>query len=233
MNQLVTEAIVLKRLNYGEADRIVTVLTPEQGKLSLVARGVRRPKSKLAGGIELFSISSLTYLKGRSDLSRLISARLERHYGNIVQALDRVQLGYELIKQLDRATEDNPEPEYFYVLDQALQALNTAAVSTELIRFWFGCQLLHFSGEEPNLREDIMGQPLQADQRYQFDLDNMAFAPARQRKTGHFAADHIKVLRLCFTDVSPATLQHIAGLPVLLKELQPLQQSMLASHIRA
>ena len=57
MKQLVTEVIILARTDYGEADRILTVLSPEYGKLRLLAKGVRRVKSKLAGGIELFSVS--------------------------------------------------------------------------------------------------------------------------------------------------------------------------------
>lgn len=52
-NDLHTRAIVLRRTNYGETDRILNLLTPE-GKKSVLAKGVRREKSKLAGGIELF-----------------------------------------------------------------------------------------------------------------------------------------------------------------------------------
>ena len=50
-----TKAIVLRRTDYGEADRILQLLTPS-GKRSVIARGVRKEKSKLAGGIELFSV---------------------------------------------------------------------------------------------------------------------------------------------------------------------------------
>lgn len=48
-----TQAIVLRRTNYGESDRILNLLTPE-GKVSVIARGVRKEKSRLAGSIELF-----------------------------------------------------------------------------------------------------------------------------------------------------------------------------------
>src|ERR1700691_3575599 len=113
MKPLLTQGIVLKRVNYGEADRIVTFLTPERGKLSLMARGVRKVKSKLAGGIELFSVSDLTFIEGRRDIGTLISSRLETHYGSIIKNIDRVQLGYELIELLNRATEDHPESAYF------------------------------------------------------------------------------------------------------------------------
>ena len=58
MKQSRTHGIVLTRVDYGEADRIITMLTPE-GKITLMVRGVRRIKSKLAGGVELFSVSEM------------------------------------------------------------------------------------------------------------------------------------------------------------------------------
>jgi DNA repair protein RecO (recombination protein O) len=57
MKTIVTKGIVLTRTDYGEADRILHFLTPDQGKIAGIAKGVRKSKSKLAGGIELFSVS--------------------------------------------------------------------------------------------------------------------------------------------------------------------------------
>src|SRR5205085_581911 len=119
-----SSGIVLSRTNYGEADRILTLLTPDHGKLRLMARGVRKVKSKLAGGIELFSVSDITFIRGRGEMGTLISTRLVKHYGKIVQHIDRVQLGYELIKLLNTATEDRPEADYFELLQQAFAALD-------------------------------------------------------------------------------------------------------------
>ena len=229
MNQLVTDAIVLKRTNYGEADRIITVLTPEQGKVSLLARGVRKPKSKLAGGIELFSISNLTYIRGRGSLNTLVSARLDTHYGRIVKHIDRVQLGYELIKILDRATEDEPESDYFDVLHKAFAALDDATISTDLIRFWFSCQLLAIGGNQPNLSSDTEGSVLTTDGRYTFDFDNVSFA---SHPDGAFVADQIKFLRLAFAGNQPAALQRIQGKTAILPTVSPLVQTMLTSYIR-
>ena len=48
-----TLAYVLRRTNYGEADRILNIITPN-GKISAIAKGARKEKSKLAGGIEMF-----------------------------------------------------------------------------------------------------------------------------------------------------------------------------------
>src|SRR4051812_28556736 len=106
MRQILTRGIVLSRTDYGEADRIVSVLTPDQGKLRLMAKGVRKVKSKLAGGIELFSVSELSFIPGKNDIGTLVSARLTQHFANIVKDINRTMFGYELLKRLNRATED-------------------------------------------------------------------------------------------------------------------------------
>jgi len=115
MKQVVTKGIILARTDFGEADRIITVLTPE-GKVRLMAKGVRRIKSKLAGGIELFSISYITYIPGKGDVSTLISTRLDTYFSTIVSDINRTMFGYDVLKLINRATEDLAGNEYFELL---------------------------------------------------------------------------------------------------------------------
>lgn len=229
MKQLVTEGIVLTRTDYGEADRIVTLLTPDYGKLSLMARGVRRPKSKLAGGIELFSVSQLTFIRGRGDLGTLISIRLNRHYGNIVSSIERVQLGYDLIRQLHRATEDAPEVEYFTLLKESFAALDETSIDIAVIRLWFNSGLLRLGGHSPNLRTDADGRSLKADDSYVFDIETMSF---RAQNDGPFSADHIKFLRLVYSGASAKLLGQVQNAASLATNLSTLTQTMLAANIR-
>jgi DNA repair protein RecO (recombination protein O) len=219
MKQLLTKGIILSRTDYGEADRIITLLTPEQGKLRLMARGVRKARSRLAGGIELFSTADITYMTGRGEIGTLISARLIKYYSQIVKDIDRVQLGYDLIKTLHRATEDQPEPEYFTLLEQAFAALDDADIGQQLIRLWFKAQLLKQAGHSPNLTTDTAGQKLSAADSYDFDFDAMSFAP---RDTSGFTSDHIKLLRLLFSDNSPKSINQVQGIGKLLDTCAPL-----------
>lgn len=230
MKQLITTGIVLTRTDYGEADRIVTLLTPDQGKLRLMARGVRKVKSRLAGGIELFSVSEITFMHGRGDIGTLISARLGKHYGSIVRDIDRVQLGYALIRMLHKATEDQPEPEYFELLNRALSALDDEAVGMDLINLWFQAQLLRVAGHTPNLRTAADGEELDADGRFLFDFDRMAFRPHTE---GQSTAAHIKVLRLLFSNNSPQTIVRVQGATDLLPDIIPLVTTMRATYIRS
>lgn len=223
MKQIVTHGIVLGRTDYGEADRILTLLTPDQGKLRVLAKGVRRVKSKLAGGIELFSVSNITFVRGRGEISTLVSTRLVHHYGHIVQDLDRTMLGYELIKQLNKATEDEPEPEYFELLKQAFEALDDSAISIPLVRFWFSAQLLRLGGHMPNLQTDDSGRQLDPEKTYNFNLESMSFTVAAK---GRFIASHIKFLRFAFSPYPPKVLAQVQGGAQLLAELAPLMDRL-------
>lgn len=229
MRQFRTQAIILNRTNYGEADRILSFLTPDHGKVKAIAKGVRRSKSRLAGGIELFSVSDLSFIAGRSEINTLRSSRMVRHYGNIVKDLDRTNSAYALIKKTDKATEEAPEPAYFYLLQEAFESLDNFKIDLGLINLWFNMQLLRLGGHSPNLRTDIKGDKLSPDKKYSFDFDQMSFSADEQ---GGFAADHIKFLRLGFSPNKPISLNRISQSAKLTAVLQPIVQSMLQAYIR-
>lgn len=223
MNQLKTEGIVLARVNYGEADRILTLLTPNYGKIRVMAKGVRRVKSKLAGGIELFSVSEIVFIKGKGDIGTLVSSRLRQHYQAIVQDINRTMLGYELIKQLNKATEDECEEGYFAVLEQAFAALANTAVSQQLITLWFNGQLLKLGGHTPNLTTDTKGAKLTTGTAYSFSFEDMSFSPS---SGGKFTSDHIKFLRLLFAGNTVQNLLRVQGSEELVAVLAPLAESL-------
>ena len=230
MNQLITTGIILTRTDFGEADRILTILTPEYGKLRLIAKGVRRVKSKLAGGIELFSISDLTFIRGRGEVGTLVSARLKRHYAHIVEDLPRAMVGYDLIKQLHKTTEDEPEMEYFALLQSAFEALDNHNISCDLIRIWFISQLLKLAGHTPNFQTDDVGKKLSPEMKYKFSFETMAFKPAT---TGRFDQNHIKILRILFSANPPHLIAKVRGSTEFLSDLAPLIQSLSTAQLHA
>ncbi len=229
MNQIVTRAIVLSRTNFQEADRIITVLTPDYGKIRLIAKGVRRVKSKLAGGIELFSISDITFLPGRKEIGTLISSRLATHYGDIVSDIDRTMLSYEILKRINRVTEDAAGEEYFKLLAATLSGLDNKALSPELIELWFSMQLLKITGHSPKLRQDTAGKDLSTGERYMFSYDDMAF---RAVDDGPFTANHIKLLRLGIGTSEPGKLTQVKGTEKLAGEVLQLANTMLSRLVR-
>jgi len=229
VNQQTTVGMVLTRVDYGEADRIITLLTPHDGKLRLMAKGVRRVKSKLAGGIELFSVADITYIRGRGDIGTLVSARLRTHYGHIVEHIERTMLGYELIKRLNKATEDEPEPEYFELLAQTFYALNESAIDVALLELWFSAQLLRLGGHTPNLQTEPDGTKLAADKTYEFSFDDSAFV---SRAGAPYTADHIKFLRLVFSGNEPAVLAKVSGAAQLVQQTKQVVTFLQQQYLR-
>jgi len=227
MNRVNTQGIVLSRTDYGEADRILTFLTPDHGKVSVIAKGVRKQKSKLAGGIELFSVSDISYIIGRKEVSTLISTRLVKHYGDIVKDMERTNAAYEAMKMINKATEDKPEAEYFNLLQTALESLNDTTIDLRLINAWFAAQLLRLAGHTPNLRSQNNGQKLQAGLTYDFNFDSMSFEPGEA-----FNSDQIKFLRLLFSENTPTTLQRVKASTKLTAQVDRLIQPMLQTYIR-
>ena len=224
-----TQGIVLTRTDYAEADRILGFLTNDHGKVRAIAKGVRKSQSKLAGGIELFSVSDLTLIIGRGELNTLISSRLVRHYGNIVKNIERTNLAYELLKIINKATEDEPEPAYFKLLDQSLAAIDDPALDINLTKLWFEMQLLKLAGHTPNLHTDSAGVKLAKSKTYSVNLEQMSFEPASR---GRLKASHIKFLRLGFAAAGPRVLQRIDGADQLAATCASIIQTMLRTHVR-
>lgn len=192
MTALRTRAIVLRRTNYGEADRILHLLTPE-GKRSVMARGVRKEKSRLAGGIELFAICDVVITEGKGDLGILTSARLVQFYRHILEDYDTMQFAYEAVKQVGRASEMVDEPDWYDVLSEVLMALDTLTISRQLIQTWFYLRYAALLGHEMSLTHNTAGEPLQPDLRYIYDESEMGL---RESPQGNITADHIKLMRL-------------------------------------
>lgn len=228
MNQLKTKAIVLSRRNYRETDRIVTVLTPEYGKLGLVAKGSRSLKSKLAGGIELFTLNDISFIRGRGDLSTLVSSRLDTNFPDIIKNIDRVKLGYDLLKSVDRLTESEAEAEYFELLAAALGGLNDLTLDDDVLKIWFTARMIAISGHAPNLIYDEKGGKLEEAKAYIFDSDSMAFGA---RSGGRFSASHIKYLRLAFASGNPMVLKRVNGTAKLARDLLPLVNTIHSLHL--
>lgn len=224
-----TRGIILTRTNFDEADRIITFLTENRGKVRGIAKGVRKSGSKLAGGIELFSVSDLTFIEGKSEINTLISTRLIKHYGNIVKDLDRANSGYGFIKRINKTTEHAADKEYFDLLEKSFNALDNLNLSLKTLELWFNMQLLKLAGHSPNLLTSASGKKLSVDTKYTFDLDKMAFS---ESSAGRFSANHIKFLRLALSVQNPEILARVEGSEKIADELNQLVETMLKNHVR-
>ena len=186
-----TLGYVLRRVNYGEADRILNVLTAE-GKISVIAKGVRREKSKLAGNIEMFTLVDFNFHKGKGEFGVVTSAKMVKYYSEIVKDLNKIEVASMILKNINKITENSDSKEYFKILDQSLEAINDG-VDLELVNTWFLLNLKKAMGEEINFYRDTNGEKLKEDRKYDWDVVEMAFT---ENMNGEYGADEIKLLRL-------------------------------------
>lgn len=190
MNQIVTTGIVLRRISYGESDRIITFITPDMGKVSLIAKGSRKPKSKLAGSVELFGESQLTFIMGRGEIANLISARLVKNYGNIVKELTRTNTGYQIIQLINKNLEFTAGGEFYQLVKEAFIGLNELSLDQRILKIWFGLNFLDIMGHLPKLTVSPTDEKANS---YEFMLDSMEFG---EISSGLYSQNDIKFLRL-------------------------------------
>lgn len=226
MKQQTALAIVLRRTNYGEADRVITFLTPA-GKVRALVKGVRRSNSKLAGGIELFSESSITFMETRGELARIISTRLNVHWDGFVGDLQRMMFGYEAMKLIDKVVEDEAEANYYELLKNTLSALAEMEIPLTAVELWYYLHLLKLMGHMPNIKTDHTGKALQDDTLYNFSTEDMCFSTAGK---GSYRSEHIKLLRLVLSQ-PPSVLKKVKNIQTLAEPLTRLFKNIIQTLV--
>ncbi len=147
-----SEGIVLARRNFGEADRILVVYSKNFGRISLIAKGIRRPKSRKRGHVEVFSLLNFQASAGHG-LDMMTEAELIDDYGEIRKSLNKISLAYYFSEVLGRIThEGEPNIELF---DLILKYLNKLKKTNGLraLRMSFISELLILLGYWPEGKE--------------------------------------------------------------------------------
>ncbi len=145
-----TEGVILRRSDIGEADRILTLYTPERGKIRLLAKGVRRPGSRLAGHVELLVHSTFLVARGR-NLDIVTQAQTRQAFAALRQDLERIGWGCYIAELLERMTPEQEENyPAFLLLLEALDLLDRGG-NGEMITRSFEVHLLGYMGYRPQL----------------------------------------------------------------------------------
>lgn len=144
------EAVVLKRRDMGEADRLLTCFTRDRGKVTLIGKGIRKTASRKAGHVELFCHTQLLVARGRTwDI--VTQAEAINVFLPLREDLARTSYAYYIAELLDRITEEqDAHPEMFDLLLATLGRLGTADELRLPARF-FELQLLDLAGFRPEL----------------------------------------------------------------------------------
>jgi DNA repair protein RecO (recombination protein O) len=156
------QAAVLRRRNLGEADRILTVFSRELGKHRCVAKGVRRPGSKLAGQSEPYMISHF-YLARTRGLPILTQAESVRAFPRLRTSEQAIAVAGLVAERIEVLTpEDEAAPHVYALIERCLELLDSGA-DPERVLLIFDLLLLSETGFRPGLQQCIeCGQPLTA-----------------------------------------------------------------------
>ena len=149
-----TPAVILKRMDLGEADRIVTLFSRDEGKIRAVAKGVRRTTSRSAGHLEPFTLSDLLLAVGR-ELDVISQAATVEAFREVRENVDLTSHAYYLAEVVDLLTEDRQENRaVFDILVASLHELSVA-IDVRLVLIRFHLQVLDALGYRPELRECV------------------------------------------------------------------------------
>jgi len=150
---LTTEAVVLRSMRYGEADRILHVYTPMRGRVGAIAKGVRRSRSRFGGRLEPFFRLNLGLHEGRSDLLTVTSAETVEPHRRLREqagALDAAARACDAVGRLFDSGE--PHPEVFHLLCTYLGLLDARPDDATAARqVAFRLKLLLAAGFAPQL----------------------------------------------------------------------------------
>lgn len=150
-----TQAVILKRMDLGEADRIVTFFTRDMGKMRAVAKGVRRTTSRSAGHLEPFTLSDILFAAGR-ELDVVSQADTLESFRGVREDLVLTTHAYYLAEVVDLLTEDRLENRaVFEALVEGMRELGQQD-DARLVLVIFHLRLLDGLGYRPELRECVV-----------------------------------------------------------------------------
>lgn len=145
-----TEAVIVRRSDFGEADRVLTIFTARYGKRRVIAKGARKTSSRRAGHVELFNRAELQLATGR-NLDIVTDAQIVEPYKRLHEELPRLSYAYYVAELLDKLTVDDEENGPIYqLLIETFAALDRTP-ALDLVARHFELHLLNLLGYRPYL----------------------------------------------------------------------------------
>jgi DNA repair protein RecO (recombination protein O) len=145
-----TEAIVLSRFDLGEADRVLTLITPANGKLKAIAKGIRRPTSRLGGSLEPFAQLTVALARGRTfDVVTQVS--VEHAWLNLRDSLEGAATAWYIAELADRSLEERHAAEPLYALLRRAYELLDVGMAPGRVARWYEMHLLDELGVRPEV----------------------------------------------------------------------------------
>lgn len=150
-----TDAIILKSFPYGDTSKIARCYTRDFGKISIIAKGVRKSKTLQSGYIEPMNyLSLLFYYSPKRQLQTFSKAEFQRVWSALLRDVKKVSYGFAIVELIDKTvTGEEPHEQLFQLLVDILQAINSSNRNINLIFWYFEIHLLILLGFRPVLSE--------------------------------------------------------------------------------
>ena len=146
----VTDAIVLSRFELGEADRVLTVLTPDYGKLKIIAKGVRRQTSRLGGSLEPFAELRVALSHGRT-FEHVTQVQVGHAWLRMRDSLESAATAWYLAELAERSSEERGVSEPLYTLLKRAYELLDSGMAPGRVARWYEMHLADEMGQRPEV----------------------------------------------------------------------------------
>ena len=146
----VTDAIVLSRFDLGEADRVLTLITPDYGKLKAIAKGIRRPSSRLGGSLEPFAELNVALARGRT-FDVVTEVRVGHAWLALRDRLESAATAWYLAELADRSLEERHAAHELYALLHRAYELLDAGMAPGRVARWYEMHLADELGQRPEV----------------------------------------------------------------------------------
>ena len=190
-----TRGIILRRINLGETDRIITVLTEDFGKIKVLAKGVRKTLSKMAGHLEPFCLTKLQIVEGK-NLDIFTGAQVEKSFLDMRIDLAKTNACFYMAEIIDKMIEEGDKHvEIFDLLNSTLEHVNI--LSGPLLVSYFEINFLAETGFRPELYSCIKCQNKIKQEKNNFDFAGGGLTCQTCSVGSEISEPAIKLIRLC------------------------------------
>lgn len=167
MSQIITQALVLRRADYSEYDRMVTLFSPDMGRIDAIARGCRRPKSPLMNAVEPFTRGEYQLFERRGRYA-IEQCQIAENYYELRMDYERLTHGAYWLRLLEAAlVADTPAKDLFVMTLRALAHLNWGDKPLDMITMAFEMHFIALNGLQPRMDVCLKcGRPVEGDARF-------------------------------------------------------------------
>lgn len=223
-----TNGFIVKKTDRREADQLLTIYTKEFGKLEILGKAIRKIKSKLRGGAELFYLSEIEFIQGKTSKTLTDTILIDK-FPNIRKDLERLEIAHQIAESLDELVKGQEADENIWqLLNEVFEKLNKKKL--EIIYYYFFWNLVSFLGYQPELFQCSSCQKKLTPSIFYFSLEKGGVACGscvdNQEESQAIDQDFIKILRL-FINQDWKTLSRLKVSPSSIKLLKIISKNYL------